>query len=418
MERLLSAALLFTNVKLATLWFNIGTPEMSSTTIAGPNQEYVVQGAKLTYIAYTMDWGAGSTTSVKTITIPSNGNLNLNHARLQADDTFNCVTALHTIVRFNSQIGVSSNPEEYSVPTGSFYSYPVWIRGTNFIFIGTQSFPLADRKLYRLHSDRTSDVKTFTLQENTRAYTVLHGTGWLVISIGATAERKLYDFTNGYDGGTNSSVQTHIKSLISAEEGMFCPEDGRFMYIVGSKGSNHLFTVEGDGTTRLSHDLSVNLEFGDIYSAEWMKDSDLCVVAGWRHRYAIVNFMDLTTAPVFNVLSAMGSGALKPQVWLNYKAFMVPFTDSSITYVFEALTEMPCADLCGTCEGIIRKKCLTCVPHASLSGVNTCSCDPDAYEVIKSITRRECLPSSPFCGTCSAGLPTDCLTCRYSYMEM
>ena len=78
---------------------------------------------------------------------------------------------------------------------------------------------------------------------------------------------------------------------------------------------------------------------------------------------------------------------------------------------------MPCSGLCGSCDGIFRKKCLSCQPNSSPAAGDTCSCDTGFYEAKKSYTVKECLLCSPFCGTCSGGLTTECGTCKYPDME-
>ena len=177
--------------------------------------------------------------------------------------------------------------------------------------------------MYRLHSDRTSDVKIFSTPGNSRAYAVLDGTGWLIVSIHPSTERKLYDYTNGYNGGSNSLVQTHPKVFDSQEIGMFSPEDGRFFYVVSSFVNKALLTVRGDGINTLSQDLSS--QFPSIHPPEWIRGSDLCVVGTWSYKFAIVNFMDSNQPyPVYYTLPVTGSGIIRPQVWLNYRAFILP----------------------------------------------------------------------------------------------
>ena len=415
MERIISASLIFASVKLVTPWFQIGSDslDLMPAIIAGPNEEYVVQGRFTAYTSYTINWETTLESPVKSMMIPDT---NLEDVtRLQADDSFNCVLASKTILRFNARQGVDPGAEEYPVGTGYGYSHPRWVTGSNFIFVGTRAFPTVDAKVYRVHSDRTTDVKAFPTPGNSRAYEVLYGTGWLVISIDSTTERRLFDYTNGHEGGTNSSVQTHIKSFDSKEIGVFTPEDGRFLYVVGSMTPRRLFTVLGDGSDRLDHDLSSGLP--NLHPAVWVKDSDLCVTPSWGNKFAIVNFMDLNKpTPVYYTLPGSGQGTIKAQIWSYYKAVILPFLPTTRSYVYKTLTETPCADLCATCDGIFRKDCLSCDPHSSLSE-KTCSCDVGFYSIKISPTKKKCLACSQFCGTCSGPAATQCLSCRYSYME-
>ena len=106
-----------------------------------------------------------------------------------------------------------------------------------------------------------------------------------------TNQRKLYDYTNGYDGGSNSSIQTHTKADANKERGFISPEDGRGYYVMGTQSTKTVYTVKGsDGTKKLNHYLS-SLD-GVITSLKWVYDSDFCVVGAYRTKFAIVNFMD------------------------------------------------------------------------------------------------------------------------------
>ena len=416
MNRIILLALLFIRSKQITAWSEVKTASeaVSSTTIAGPNEEYIVQGQLTTYRAYTINWQTGAATSVNSITIPS-ANV-AGNTLIQADNTFNCIVSSKTIYRFNAQAGQSLGVQEYPVPTGITYSYPRWATGTNFMFISTMDATPPDRKVWRVHSDRITDVKYFPIEDISRAYEVFYGTGWLIVSMHNLAIRKLYDYTNGYDGGTNSAVQTHNKDQTTFEIGMFVPEDGRFLYVVSAPGVSKIATVKGDGTNRLLQSLVGHLP--NTHPLVWVKDSDLCIVSSWDNKFVVVDFMDetLPTPTSFTLPVGTGQGIQRPQIWSYYKAFLIPFIPTSRSHVYKALAASPCSDLCSTSDGVFRNKCSTCDPNASKTG-DACYCVDGFYLKKKSPTKSECLTCPQFCGTCSGGSPTDCLTCKYSYME-
>ena len=163
-------------------WFNIGTgtPPIYTMTITGPNEEYCIQGEG-TYASYTINWNTGAAVSKGEQTFSQS---NMIGHRTQGDNTYNIVLAGKAVYRFNINPITSSNLQEYPVASGPFHGFPFWASGTNFMFVSTITSSGSACKLYRLHSDRIIDVKTFSVGENSRAYGVLYGTGWLVVSLG------------------------------------------------------------------------------------------------------------------------------------------------------------------------------------------------------------------------------------------
>ena len=242
MNKFLVIGLLAKTIKTAAYWFEIGdgVADVVSLTLSGPQQEYFVHGSALNIRTHSIDWVAGQPGNlVKTVAIAPNPNI-LAYSPIQGDSTFNVVVASKLIFRVNVKPGEPDNYQEYAVPTRERYSYPVWRVGTNYMFIASRSFPVLDRKLYRLHSDRISEVKVFDTATNTRSYGILSGTPWLIVSMSQQPTRKLYDYTNGYVGGSNSVVQTHSKSATTSEIGLMSPEDQRGFYVVGELQNNKI----------------------------------------------------------------------------------------------------------------------------------------------------------------------------------
>ena len=420
MKRIFLTIILLVCSKSVTFWKEVGggSPTVMSMSLTGPKQGHIVQGDASLYRVFQMDAGDGALSSIKHIDVGSNQNI-VTDTRIQSDSGFNVVAASNTLFRFNAEPGANIDFEEYSVPTGNKYEYPVWAPQTNYMFVGTRDFTtVPGKKFYRLHSDRITDVKIFDVRSNTRSYGVLYGTSWLVISVDNGPHRRLFDYTNGYIGGSNSVVQTHSRPHAHNEIGFISPEDGRGYYVVGIDqwdGVRRIYTVKNDGTDHLNRGLS-SLSHVVNYM-KWVKDTDLCVVGSWGNNFAIVNFMDTSNpAPAYYTLHGGGEQIYQPQVFKDYKAIILSARITSKSYVYKALDEMPCSELCGTCDGILRKKCLSCPPHSTKSG-EVCSCDFGYYSNNISPYKKECLACSALCGTCTGNGPNQCLTCRYPYTE-
>ena len=418
MKRIILAAFLLANSKPLTFWKAIGSgnpPHISSMAMTGPQKGYIAQGQGQLYRVYSIDWTANTpvTSAAKIIDVGTNTNLGTYYPRIQSDSGFNIVAAVKTIIRFSALPSGGNDFEEYSVPKTGEYAYPFWVAQTNYMFVSARSYtnPI-EEKVYRLHSDRITDVETFNTGTNSRAYGVLYGTNFLLVSMEGTSQRYLYDYTTGYESGSNTHVQTHTKkgAHTQHEIGFFSPEDGKDVYVVALEGTKKIFTVKNDGTDLLDRDLATVLN-SQITFPQWIKDTDLCVVPSWGENFAIFNFMDTSNpAPVGYSIDSVGKYTYSVGVWKDYKVISLSTINNDKTYMYKTLAETPCADLCATCDGFYRKKCLTCVAHSTRSG-DTCSCDFGYYSNNISPTRKECLACSNLCGTCSGSSTTQCLTC-------
>ena len=265
MKRVIFTAFLLESSKSLTLWKQIGDEDFLaiSMAVAGPNQGYVVQGEIDKFKVYQMDFGSNLspvTNSLKDITLPANPNI-VHLSTSQSESGFNLVGSTLTIFRFNAEPGQPVNFEEYSVETtGKVYSLPYWADQTNYMFISTRDFANPHRRLYRVHSDHTNDVKIFNTGDNSRTYGLLSGTNWLVVSLYNVGVRLIFDYTNGHADGTNSVVGIHVKKdSIPQEVGFISPEDGRGYYVVGIdsivNSDKKVYTVKNDGAHLLKHDL-------------------------------------------------------------------------------------------------------------------------------------------------------------------
>ena len=184
MKRTLLAIILIADSKSASYLFEVGTglSDVSSSCIAGANQEYVVQGKATVFRTFEIDWQSSPHSSlVKTVTLGANGNLDV-FSTILCDDGYNCVVGTNTVFRINIKPGELNGFEEYAVAKGFLYSYPQRGVGTNYLFIASRDATnAADKKAYRLLSDTVTGLETFNIGINSRTYVILHGTGWVLL---------------------------------------------------------------------------------------------------------------------------------------------------------------------------------------------------------------------------------------------
>ena len=419
MKRILASTLLLANLaKPLTHWFNIVSAVVSSTsysTIAGPNKEYVIHGTLTQFAAHTINWELGRADLVHNIDIGTDAQLS-SLARVGSDNTFNCVGGSKGIVRFNAQQGVPHGREFYSVPTSGKYFQPFWTPGTNFVFISIwQTADSTHRRLYRLHSDRVSGMETFTTGAYSKAYGVLFGTPWLLVSLEGGNQRRIYDYTSGHQGGTDSALNTHDKQHTEPENGLsISDQPGKQYYVVVKEDTKKVYSTKWDGSATFFYDLAT-LD-GFAAKTTWIVDSDLVLVTAFGKKIAFINAIDSTLpTPTYLTLDGTSYGVALPYIWPNYRAIMMPHATDTLA-MYKAFSEIPCSDSCDTCDDVFRNRCLSCVSGATRSG-DVCTCNNGYFLRNITPTRQGCLACSAFCGTCSAGGAHDCLTCKYSHME-
>ena len=298
-----------------TFWFSIGpgnpTEVISPVTISGPNQEYIIHGAYSTFYVYSINWESGTASKVKDIPMAADGYLTWN-CRLHSDWTHNAVLASKTLVRFNAEPGKPINSEKYTVVTdGTDYSYPQPALGTVYMFVA--SLWPAPKQFFRIHSDRVTGVQKFPLGTNSRAYGVLQGTPWVLASADGTNQRKLFDYTNGHNGGTNSVADVHPKPNTNQEIAFLSPEDGREYYLVTELLARIVRTVKtSDGSELLNHNV-FSLLTQTIVSLSWVYDTDLCALICYANGIILVDFMAKTRTP-FLVTLPSGGGTFHGEI--------------------------------------------------------------------------------------------------------
>ena len=409
MKSVIIAFLLVSQVVTQTHWFDIGpgaAKPLQSFGIAGPNQEYVVQGQPNTFNLYSIDWEAGSATEVNEISLTADSNLVVN-SRVETPGSYNAILTSQTVARFNVQPGAPTNQEIYSVPTeaNNFYAYPQYVHNTVYLFVSTLNFA-STFKFYRLEADRITDVKEFTVTTNSRAYGAIHATNQVIISETSTNKRTIYDYTNGFVGGTDTILGQHTKTGADFELGFMLPEDGRDYYVVAAMSTKNCHTVKAsDGSSHVTVDLS---SFVDhlIANLEWVYDTDFALAASHRQKISIFDFMDTNQGRTPTSVDTPGGDNYHGRIWLEKRALAVNGHSTNLVYIFKIpVADQPCSDLCGTCHEIHRKLCTSCSAGASPTspGATTCSCHDGYYQADLSFSRKQCLACSTLCATCSGG---------------
>ena len=344
---------------------------MLPITLAGLKGEYVLQGELASFYAYSIDWEAGTASDAKTLSLTTDPNL-IWDCRIQGDwTTHNAILTSKAVFRVNAKPGDPINQEKYPVPEGHLYSYPQVAHLTNFMFVATYDFPSGQNKLYRLHSDKITDFKEFTISDNSRAFGVLDGSPWLLVSPMSGTDRKLFDYTNGFDGGTNTATSTHTKTGDAAEMSFMSPMDKRGFYVVGKLNSWAIYTVKDqDGSEKLNYDLTPEGFNSYLNAISWVPDTDLCFLVAFNKMLALVDFMDEAKTRALTKVD-LGDQAYQNyngMVWLDKRAAIVGMNLPNQAFVYKiSEADQPCAELCKTCHIALRTKCLSCRPNSSLA---------------------------------------------------
>ena len=424
MKRLITTAILINSIKGITHWFNIMTATKPVLSIAktGPNLEYIVQGRKRDWVTYSINWDSGTFNNLREFQRYSN-QLNLGGG-LNADRSYNVILTDKRVVRFNMKPGGTGGQETmqlYPIATGTSYASAATAINTVYFFV-TRSLQSNDG-FYRLHVDRITDIERYPFTSPSNAYGVISGTGWLLISGWNIGHRTLIDYTNGYVGGTNSSVATHTKTGHKQEKGFMSPEDGRNFYVVLAEQTGFMYTFTSvEGQEHLSYDFDADL--GDKPNrVAWVYDTDFCFITSKTRVILLVDFMD-KNKDKNNAMTLLGlqDGAIstKPVLWSDKRVVIFSNVQSAKSEVYRISTsKQPCSDLCSTCHDLYRNRCLTCKPHSSPHpSANGCICDSNYYEAPVSFTRKQCVQCSLMCLECSGPEATHCTSCKDQNMEV
>ena len=411
-----------TQVSPLSLWFDIFFDGRISQSMAvgGPNYQYIIHGASWsgTKQYFTdvcvIDWGAGTFTKVKTRDIDDPAGIS-GVSRLVADGTNFLLVAKTVISGFmapeNTQVTT------YPLTDGAYY-YPEKAMGTSYVFFGGPNQVDGVDKLFRVLINTAIDIKTYSIGSRTLSYGVFSGTTLVMASEDSTTLRKIFDYTKGFDGSPSTgAVATHHKKPGADPERVFVsPGDARGYYVLSTNGAvvRGIATYkESDGSQKLQIALTGLARHTELLA--WVPDTDLVVGAHFTDKFFIVDFMGETPAsPVYETYPDSYQKSRSCYVWEDKKVLAIHAGSGQRTYLYKLLQEMPCSDLCLTCDGIWRKKCLTCQPNSSISedGGSSCFCNPNYYEAKKSYSTKQCLRChSPLCKKCSSGASDACLSC-------
>ena len=334
-------------------------PDAGFSAVGGPNNEYVIQGRWTVFTVHTINWAEGKSTLIDTIDVGTDSNI-AGYSRINSDRSFNCVARTKAVFRFNTKHGQPHGREFYSIPAGNDYARPSWSPATNYMFVSTMRFNTPSlKKLYRVHSDRVTDVATFNTGANSASYGVLFDTPWLVVSLDGLTVRRVYDYTNGHQGGTDAPLKTHSKVHGGDDLGFVTPEDhGKDYYVVCRHFTKEIYTTKRDGAHWLFQDLDALQNKAD--PPTWIEDTDLVVVPTIGSKFAIVDVFDLRKpSPVYILYQGFGTSVVYGFMWPDRRVFLMAHSDSSLA-TYKGAPHIPCSDLCDTCDEVYRNKCLSC----------------------------------------------------------
>ena len=239
---------LVARVATQTFWFNVGiSTDRAQAGVIGANQQTVVKGERFDFKGFSIDWEAGAATEEYQITLANHNKIE-SYFQVGGDEAESIVYASKSVFRFNGLSGGSITPEEYPTATqgSNAYAKPSMVKGTLFAFVSSLSFS-ANHRFYRIYTDRISGVKEFTVTANSEANGLIQGTNLVHVSL-IFGNRLIFDYTNGYIGGTNSPVAEYTKTT-SMEADFMSPKDGRGYYVTSSILDGKLTTLKvADGT--------------------------------------------------------------------------------------------------------------------------------------------------------------------------
>ena len=336
-KRILITALLVIRVHSASHWFDIGDgiDKLASASLAGPNEELLIQGNANSFKVFTINWSTGTASENTPVSYPISTKFPTDkNSLIQADETYNCVMTSKSICRLYLKSDQPTNFQEYSVvEVVNGYSRPIWVKNTVFFFAASNASPY---KFYRFHSDTVTDVKQFLVTQKSNAFGVLSGTPWLIISFESSTQRKLFDYTNGYVGGTNPTTSIHTKLGTNGERGILSPEDGRGVYVLTGFNSRILHAINvNDGSELLNHDLSTSIT-SIRYGPVWITDSDFCVQASYNTNFAIVNFINTNLiAPSYKTVPSGAEEFGVARIWKYYRTLALPSRTKDRSYLFQ-----------------------------------------------------------------------------------
>ena len=378
--------LLTTSTQQISPWFNViqpGNKQVTAIALGGNNEEYLFHGAHGDYSTSQIDYQAGSS-ALKKIINPNSalpGNLGGFSYAIPFGATKAVLSAEYVLL---VDIISGNFDHVYTLPSDGYRHHrPVRITGTDFVMVTNEVDPPNFFAYRLLPSSPTSQVRQFALKRISLCAGYIPNTNFYVISEFGLANRKVFDYTNGYDGLTTSGPKTsHAKAGALNEYGFFYPIMTKVqVYVVGEQSQN-IHTVNWpEGTNRVTKDLGLNKYLGSI---SWIPDTNLAVVATLDKYFWITNFMDgALTTQQFTFPEGPPAQSYSRKLFISPKRRLAFFSllYEPRTKVYKLThSEYPCSELCETCDEIQRDKCSSCATNAqpTASG-ESCECKSNYY---------------------------------------
>ena len=400
-------------------WFKVPTGAPAphyALAVGGPNDKYIIHGGMNDYGVYQIDYSIPQSTQLGLLDIRTNfGSTSSGSELLALNDNYFFFSNKYLALGIYTKL--AGLEKQYPVPTdGAFHSIPFSVSNTDFVFAATKSG--SPSSLYRVLITSSDAPKIFPLGDHSKCSGSIPDTNFVVASQNGLTTRKVFDYTNGFVGGSGSgATTTHTKADGTQEDiSFFSPRNGEVqVYVVAVNTVNKIRTVNWpDGSNRLSRTLP-----NGISAIAWIPDTTLCIVTFGTATYSVTDFMDQSIITNDYTLPGTGVFALRLVVSKKNKLSYILDWVKKETNIIKLLEEYPCSGLCQECDGIKRDKCTVCLNNAELKPAdNTCSCKLNYYAANKQGDIQQCLQCSSLCQECTGGAATQCSSCKYpSIME-
>ena len=418
----ISAILLLTvSTKQLQLWFSAtraSNQQTSAVTLGGSDEEYLVHGADKVFEAERIDYQAGSTGTTITTTLgPPLSGLTAGLMSLASYGTSKVLFVHRRIAIVDFISGAVDHI--FTLASDEYPHNPATrINATDYFMVTSQFAPTNLLNAYRLliSSHPPSSVK-FKLEQRATASGVISMTNFYVVSEFAKTHRKVFDYTNGYDGlSTSGIIASHAKlgGETDTEQGFISPQAIEAqVYVVGV--AVQVVTVNWpEGAARLSKNLGPDGNSDQVKTMVWIPDTNLCFVASSGESIWITNFLDEVLSTRYSKLPNSELNNEQSYISLTKRVTVLSAYVPPKINVYKIADEYPCSGLCLTCDVIVRGKCTSCRMNAEATpSGDSCKCKSNYYEQLKTFSRSECLQCSLLCQDCSGGKTNDCTSCRY-----
>ena len=414
--------LLAASTKQISYWFQVirlyqgSTSSITVVAVGGSNEEYLVHGAYGRYPSNQIDYQAGSSSLLQGNDLMGSVPSGTGFDSVNFLATYGASKAIVTgtqVAIFDYLSGNIIDIFNYVLPTDTKKLHvPVRIAETDYFMATSSTGTLGNLFAYRfLISAPSNQDPRFSLDGTSQCGGHITKTIYYIVSETSKNFRKVYDYTNGYDGlSTSGAKTTHPKHGGTFRESGFIYPSGLevHVYVVTERSNKKLVTYNWpDGSVRVFNQLSPN---HDTSSISWIPDTEFCLISSLKETFWIANFMNgALDAKTITLPDSSNQQKYTVQTFIpttRRLAFIPVFTHPRTNIYKFSHEEYPYSGLCETCDEIQRAKCSTCQANSQLTASgDSCECKSNYYQRLKSFSVNECLQCSPFARSVQAGRP-------------